>query len=186
MNQRKDGFTLLETLVAVGMLGLVATALAAAITTFVRNEGSVTTRVTNSRDLQNLANFLPGDVASSRLMKSDTTGVSADAVTPSESPCGTGGDIILHLEWTEFWTTAYSARVTYRAFPDATNPTEVSRHLCQNGSAESSIVMARAFDTVSVELQRQSGDLTGTVNIRFDYPDGEYKRITGTSRHFLP
>ena len=189
-NRRADqsGFTLIELLVVVTLMAIVATALAASITVFLRNEGSVSTRLTDTRDLQNLTNYLPGDVASAQSVESNLSAAQpADGVSASSTLCGTGTAVLLHLEWSENWTASHSSRVTYWLnSPAGPNGQQLVRSLCVNTGSAETVSIAEAFQTVSVDLQRSSGDLTGTVEVSFGYPDGETKRVTATSRHFLP
>lgn len=187
-SNEREGFTMIELIVVVSLVGLVAVALAASISVFVRNQGSVSSRLTDTRDLQNLTNYLPGDVASAQLVESDLSpNQPADEVEDPGETCGAGGPVLLHLQWSENWTESYENRVTYRVLPPSGSDSErVVRFACENSGSPTQIKIAEAYQSVAVSLQRDAGDLTGTVEVLFTYPDGESRRITATSRHFLP
>lgn len=174
------GFTLVEMIVVVAMIALIAGVLGLAATTFIRNEGSVSSRITETRWLQNLANFLPRDVGSARSIESTPS-------TPANA-CGTGGVILLHLEWAEEWAgDTYTNRVTYREF--AAPPRRVSRFSCENGAAPVETTLIELYDTVSIAIEYEpppdDTQPTGTVTAVIAAPDGS-RRITATSRNFVP
>lgn len=166
-----DGFTLIETLVVIAVIGLVAGALAVATTTFLRNEGSVSARITESRDLQNLTNFLPRDVASAR---------SITNAPPAGGECGSGpgGTIELHMEWVEEWLGALSAtRVTYRSFTTGGN--RLIRYECENSSPATEFIVADFYTTLGFDCTNEP-----TVIALMTFPGGN-RSITATSRNYL-
>jgi prepilin-type N-terminal cleavage/methylation domain-containing protein len=177
IRRQDSGFTLIEMLMVIAVVGLIATVLAMSISVFARNNGSVSSRVTETRDLQNLTNFLPVDVASARTITT-TPSVSAE--------CGTGGTVQLHLEWSEDWNgSLYKDRITYRLLD---SPRRLVRYECENSAAATSFTVARAFDILTVNVAMSTVDptkQTGTVYLQLTYPDG-VRRLSATSRNFLP
>lgn len=176
VQRRESGFTLIEMIIVVSIIGLIASVLALSVSVFVRNNGSVSSRITETRDLQNLTNFLPVDVASARTI----------TTTPTNA-CGTGGTVQLHLEWSEDWNGAvYSNRITYRLL---TAPTRLVRFECENSSTPTSqTTVARAFNSVVFTIATDPVDHSkpsGTVFLELTYPDG-VRRLSATSRNFLP
>src|SRR5262245_15253474 len=176
--QRRDsGFTLVEMIVVIAIFGMIAGVLALTVTVFTRNNGSVSSRITETRDLQNLTNFLPVDVASARTI----------TTTPSVAAgCGTGGSVALHLEWSENWNgSVYTDRITYRLLA---SPARLVRFECENAASPAQFTVARAFDSVAVTIATDPAAATkptGTIFLELSYPDG-VRRLSATSRNFLP
>lgn len=163
------GFTLVETLLVVTMVGFISAVLALSVVTVIRSEGSVSSRITETRDLQNVTNFLPRDVASARVISTSSSPALA---------CGSDGTPVLHFEWDEEWRgELYSSRVTYREVQDGA-ATSLVRFECENAEPARSIVLARVYDTASF-----SCPVKATVVAEFAYPGGA-RTITATSRNF--
>lgn len=165
-----EGFTLVEMIVVIAIVGLIMGTLVLTVTTFLRNEGSVSARITETRDLQNLTNFLPRDVASAR-------SISQIPATPADG-CGSGGTPVLHMEWAEEWRgTLYSQRVTYREF---TTPSQrLTRFECENGNPAAEFTVADVYESLTIECDAP------TVFATLTFPGGT-RTITATSRNFLP
>lgn len=165
----RSGFTLIETLVVITLIGLVVGVISLAVSVIVRNEGSVSTRITETRDLQNLTNFLPRDVASARV-------ITKAPATADE--CGSGGTVELHLEWDEEWLgTLFEQRVTYREV--GTSELSLVRFSCVNGDPAESVVVAAVYTDVELECPASGTTVTGTVTFA-----SETRTITATSRNY--
>ena len=175
--ERRDaGFTLTETLIVIAVVAIVGAALAAAMTVFLRNERSVSDRVTETRDLQRLVDFLPYDVASARVV---------DINMPTGG-CGSGGTALLDLAWfEEFGSASYSSEVTYWLNDGASQ--EIVRMECENGGSPISLVVAKAFTSVSVTrpVDLEGVAALGAVEFELVQTTGT-RRIVLTSRNFIP
>ena len=161
------GMTLVELLVVVVLLGLIVTALASAISVFLRTQDGPVDKVDRSRGLQQLVNYFPADVGSAQFIE-----VSA----PWSAPCLSLGTPILNM----FWVEAFPDRpneevsVTYVLSADGTR---LTRNVC--GSSPSNNVVAR--DLLAAEAEFRD-TVTSTVDLRLDF-DGESRTMSGSSRN---
>lgn len=170
------GFTLTETLIVIAVVAIIGSALAATMTVFLRNERSVSDRVTETRDLQRLVDFLPYDVASARVI--DINGTAGG--------CGTGETVLLDLAWFEdFGPTVYSNKVTY--WLNGGSAQEIVRMECENGASPISLVMAKAFSSVEVSrpVDIEGVAALGAVEFEFVQSTGT-RRLILTSRNYIP
>lgn len=110
--KRFDGFTLIEVVVVVSILGLVAAAIAATFTVIIRTNPSNQERADDARALLNLTRWLPDDVASTYtypyfVSPDRVNGFVTDGSAPE---CATGSAdqvSLLNLSWTESATTYF-------------------------------------------------------------------------------
>lgn len=128
------GFTLVELIVVVLLLGITVGALSNAIIVVLRTHQGVTERLDDNRDLLNLATWLPQDVNSTPAGTTPGTGIEAGNL-PSGCATTDVGVGLLRLTWTEqvgnLPTRSY--RVSYRAVTDNTTATAVvTRVACEN------------------------------------------------------
>ncbi len=171
--QRDRGLTLTELLITIALVGIIMGVLSSATIVFLRNQTSASLRIDQTRGLQQLVNYLPGDVASAQV---STTGTGPDA-------CGTGGTPILHLTWQEeFGTTTSRDRVTYRTFPG--DDTRLTRFRCQgdSNSPTSQIDVARTFSYLQVN---SATFVNGRVRLTVNYaatPNAPASRRTITAQ----
>ena len=111
-SRQRDGFTLVEVIVVVSILGLIAAAIAATFTVIVRTSPSNEERADDARALLNLTRWLPDDVASTYTYPYFVTpdrpnGFIADG---SEPRCQVGSVDrvpLLNLSWSESATTYF-------------------------------------------------------------------------------
>lgn len=156
---RDRGLTLTELLITVTIVGIIMGVLSSATIVFLRNQNSASQRIDETRGLQQLVNYLPGDVAS------------AQVITQNADPlnCGTGGIPILHLSWQEeFGTTISRYSVTYREFSGVEN--RLTRFHCRNGSLvpTSTVIVARNFSFLQINSATFAN---GRVRISINYPE---------------
>lgn len=171
---RDRGLTLTELLITIALVGVIMSVLSSATIVFLRNQSSASLRIDQTRGLQQLVNYLPGDVASAQVI---TLGTGPDA-------CGTGGTPILHLKWEEeFGTTISRSRVTYRTFSG--DDTRLTRFRCQGdtNSPTSQIDVAHMFSYLQVNSATfANGRVRITVNYAATPSAPESKRtITAQS-----
>lgn len=177
-SDRDRGLTLTELLVTVIVMALVSTAVVGSIIAFFRIHESVTDRVTESRDLERLVDYLSADVASARVVFTD----------PSKmlTPCGTGDEKVLYLSWyEEFAGNEYTSRVTY--WQNGGNGGELVRYKCENNGAAQRLVVAKVYNlfTVTQPLSSTGGAVLGTVELDFVQSTGT-RRIVLSSRNYIP
>ncbi len=127
------GMTLVELLVVVGVIGLIAVVLAAAITVTLRQELDTEGRISLARWEQNLGTWLPNDLASSEAVDA------APATTPcADSACQFGSNV-LQLSWNDGSGTT---TVGYRYGPAASGDSfQLVRVECKAGSCDSLVVL---------------------------------------------
>lgn len=175
---RDAGLTLTELLISVIVMAIVSATVLGSIIAFLRIHDSVTQRVTESRDLQRLVDYLSADVASARVVLTDPVKMT--------TPCGTGDAKVLYLSWyEEFGGTEYTSRVTY--WQNGGNGGELVRYQCVNNGAATKLVVAKAYDLLDVTqpLSTAGGAVLGTVELDFQQSTGT-RRIVLTSRNYIP
>jgi prepilin-type N-terminal cleavage/methylation domain-containing protein len=115
---RSDGgFTLVELVVAISLVGLVTTVLAAAIVVSLRTTPDTENRLDDARATRALATWLSHDTTSAPRFRLPRDQGGIDLSTGSTpDPCGTGvGENLVHLQWTEtsFVTTTHVANYRF-------------------------------------------------------------------------
>jgi prepilin-type N-terminal cleavage/methylation domain-containing protein len=173
---RDRGLTLTEVLITITIVGIIMMVLSSATIVFLRNQGSASERIDETRGLQQLVNYLPGDVASAQMIK----------VHAGPDTCGTGGTPILHLSWQEeFGDTISRDSVTYRMFSGDGN--RLTRFRCRDGSTTptSQLDVAGMFSHLQVNSATFAD---GRVRISINYPEtsnapASRQTITAQSRN---
>ncbi len=130
-----SGFTLVEMLIVVVIIGLVMGAVSSAIIVVLRNQVDTTQRLDDNRDLLHLATWVPQDVNSTPVGTVAGTGIEAGSL-PSGCSTPDSGLGLLRLTWTEKPSSAPATtyRVSYRAV--TTGPSViVKRYSCTNFGA---------------------------------------------------
>lgn len=134
--RRDEGMTLPELLVCIVVVGLIVTAISAAITVTLRVEPSVSGRLNVARAEQNIATWMPGDLSSATTSNDD----------PAASPCfgcgsisGLGGSNALMLSWPSGGGDTYVSYV-YRPADDGVTY-ELVRAECTGTSCETITVL---------------------------------------------
>ena len=126
----RDGFTLVELVVSVALMGIISTSLASGVSVAFRTMVTTTRRLDETKDAQNLVTWLPVDVASAPAANLQT-----NPAQPSGCAGVSPGVNILLLNWTEALngtTTTYVA--DYRAVPDGTGM-RLQRFTCSGTSS---------------------------------------------------
>lgn len=102
--RRDPGFTLVELVIAVSLVGLITTVLAAAIVVSLRTIPNTENRLDDARATRALATWLSHDTTSAPrfLPEQQQGGINlATTVTGDNNDCGGEGTNLLHLQWTE-------------------------------------------------------------------------------------
>lgn len=166
---RRDerGFTLVELLVAVVILGIIAVPLGNVIISYIRNTDATAARLSESHDAQVSAAYFSADVASVGVRSTTyssnpaapyplTQSIEQNApATSGLFPCGTGAtpNAVIRFGWDDHTSGASAApilmRVAYVSVPDATGQPQLHRLVCA-GSATVVTDTVLAHDLVSV------------------------------------
>jgi Tfp pilus assembly protein PilV len=163
--RRDRGASLIELLISIVVMGIISTVLLAVVATFLRNDSSSSQRIDESRDLQQITAYLPGDLSSAFLTEltvdTDGNGV-VDAAEPSTAVAcpgySTAGNNVLSLKWNEsFGGTTKQARAQYRTQVVGTE-TRIVRITCSGVSLGTATVQ-----TVARQL-RTTNPVTVAVN----------------------
>lgn len=165
-----DGFTLVEVVIVVVVMVLLVTVLTSAMVLFIRSEGSVTQRLTDTRDLQNFANYLPGDVASANEILVGGAFVSTPCLGLASTPQ-------LQLMWSQVWRDGSTAE--FEIVYDLDGDTLV-RRAC-DASGNRSQILAEHFSMFNLTPPNN-----GTVKFDLEFLDGAVRRITASSRNYNP
>ncbi len=167
--RRDDGFTLVELLVAVTILGIIAAPLALAVITGLRVVGRSEQKFTDSRSgLISAADFA-SDVASS------------NSVSTGGAACGTGGTLLVTFSWNDpavfpvATGSAYPNKVSY--FYDNNS---LLRRTCKNGAGESTSTAAVSLGSEPTVECFKSGAPDTPVPCNGD-PDVRWVKLQVTS-----
>src|SRR5688500_400991 len=95
--KRSDGFTLVELLIVIGVMGVVALAIAFAFVAIVRTSPAAEARADDSRTVLGLNTYLPEDVNSTPAAGFDFTKNAATGCSSGGSP----GVSLVRMTWTE-------------------------------------------------------------------------------------
>ena len=102
--KRADGgFTLIELVVAIAVLGIIMPVITATFVVIVRNSPTVQTRTDDSRSTRGLSTWLPQDVLSTPpVVITDGSSTPGYTLTARASDCAsTAGTNVLHMVWQE-------------------------------------------------------------------------------------
>jgi prepilin-type N-terminal cleavage/methylation domain-containing protein len=136
--QGDAGFTLVEMLVAVAVLGIVSGALAAALMLVVKTQSSATDRYRDSHSAQLLTTYLPADVQSVAPNNQADTTFSAGWQCAGAAP---GSNLLRLAAGDSAGTTTY---ISYR-YQQVGAEYQVVRYTCRLGTAPTSIVAAHTI-----------------------------------------
>ena len=139
------GFTLVETIVVVLMVGVLASVMVAVIAVILRNVPGTEARADDSRSYQRLIQWLPRDAASTPAGEFDTTG-------PWASPgCdGATGKYLAHMSWPSDSGTTVAE---YRLVPNSPGG-RVQRFTCSSDGSY--------LDTATIEVSSAVFDAVPT------------------------
>jgi len=155
-----DGFTLVELIIAIIIIGVITVPLGDVVIGFLRSSDATTARLLESHDVQIASAYWAQDVASIGtrsttnpypLNQSVETGV---AYNSGLYPCGaaTTPDAIARLAWDDFSGAGASTivRVAYIVVQTASGPTELHRLRCQGSPVVvSDVTIAHDLDPLT-------------------------------------
>jgi prepilin-type N-terminal cleavage/methylation domain-containing protein len=175
----ETGFTLIELIISITILGILMPAIAAAMFSALATNRSTDVRLSESRDAREIAAYLPDDAAGS-----------TSFATGGTSRCGAGGTVVLEFRGQSFdpaqvaQTTVISYLLTTETAEDGQATRVLHRFSCQSAapspvyplSPTSDISLARyvsttvdptaliASATAQLTMTSRSGDLVTTVS----------------------
>lgn len=136
----EGGFTLIETLAMIVILGIVMVPLTGAMVTGLRSSDHTAEVLTTSVDRGLLSAYLPPDVASA---------TTVDVAPGAGMACGPAQGNVVSLGWQEFsppsTVTSFTAAYREQLVPAAAPEYQLVRYACTNGAATSSRVLARSL-----------------------------------------
>jgi prepilin-type N-terminal cleavage/methylation domain-containing protein len=178
--QADDGFTLVELVITVAIMGIVMAALVGIVLSYLRNTVDTASRLTASHDVQFAAAYWQRDVASIGVRSSTYDTAPAVHSFPLEqsvglSPCSlpAGATAVVTLGWSDYGSLTSTdaptvVKVTY-ASRAAGSAFELIRVRC--GSEPSTVRVANSLATVpTVACRRVSGTATSCTGAGTDVP----------------
>lgn len=167
--QDQAGFTLVELLVAIAVLGIVIFPLGVAISTGVRTTVDASQRFTDAHGTQIAATYFSDDVAS------------AATVVPNDaSPCGGGGPSIVTFRWSDDVSSASSASYALRS---VSGDRTLVRALCRGGPpVETATIVHDLAATAPSVVCTPSCNAPTSVTLTVTQTSGNTFRLLGTRR----
>lgn len=175
-----DGFTLVELVVTVAIVGIIVAALAGVVLSYLRNTVDATSRLTASNDVQFASAYWQRDVASIGVRSTaydDAPAVHSFPLQQSVglSPCTlpSGATAVVTLAWSDYGSLVSTdaptlVKVTYASRADG-GAFELLRVRC--GSEPSTVQVADSLDVVpTVACLRSSGVSTPCTGSGADVP----------------
>ena len=158
-----DGFTLVELIIVVALMGVLMPAVALVFTVVVRNTPSVQTRADDSRSTRGLSTWLPQDVLSTppALVTDINSNAPGYTISPGKaSGCSSAtGTNVLHMVWQENAGTLITYVANYRYITSGGN-TQIKRFSC-SGTGSPPFSNTRAMN-VTTSIQASSAAATTT------------------------
>jgi prepilin-type N-terminal cleavage/methylation domain-containing protein len=137
MKRADEGFTLVELLIAVLLLGLIMSALVTAMTVSFRTVDATRQRVTDTTGAQLVASWLASDAQSAR------------HINPSSS-CVSGSGKLLELRWTDAETNSAVTDVVYKVEAADAGNSQLSRYVYDGScTLQSQRILVRDLSSVS-------------------------------------
>ena len=195
---RDGGFTLVELLIVISILGVIVSTLSTAIVVIIRNTPSATTRIDDARTLRGISTWMAYDVTSTPPFDLSVTANSNGGMDPRSTAtnvCNAPGQNVLQLSWIEFTGTTQSYVASYR-YVDSSGERRLMRTTCWRtgsgayGNARTINLTAGLSATVPVASfdTNGAGRIT-VVKIRLFGASGEQVVVDTSSRNpaeFLP
>jgi prepilin-type N-terminal cleavage/methylation domain-containing protein len=165
-----SGFTLIEVVISVTLVGLLSAVLAAVFTTVVRTSPSTEERADDARSLLAITTWLPRDVGSA----SPTSFRAGDLPSSCSSGVDAGSQGLLELQWTAGGTTLV-ANYRFVTRPDGLGTIE--RYACALNGAATASRMTAPLRTIPVTATPQPSEAPAPVDISLYGTSGAYEGL---------
>jgi prepilin-type N-terminal cleavage/methylation domain-containing protein len=142
------GFTLIEMVIAVSILGIIATSIGVVGVVMFRTLGETQSRLNETRGPRFASVYWIPDVAST------------ETVNPTAAPTACGATGLVTLQWTDDRPTLGKVTVTYAITTSGTQ-TQLVRRLCTNGSATATRTTTIAPSIASAQITCGDGTSYG-------------------------
>ena len=130
IDDRDRGFTLVELILVVVMLGLVTGVIAAAVVVFIRSEGGVVATAAESQDTRQMVNYFPLDIESGPSRADAYRATFGGASGDSGSGCSeVGSENVLRIDITDRRLDLVDKRIAYRLVTTAEQG-RIDRYVC--------------------------------------------------------
>jgi prepilin-type N-terminal cleavage/methylation domain-containing protein len=160
LKSRDDGFTLIEMIVNVAIIGIIAAALAGVVISYLKTTADTESRLVESHDVQFAAAYWQRDVASIGVRSYDagtktfplqqSVEVGGSSIAACSMPSGTTPVVTLAWsEYTDLDSTATPAKITvsYVTEPD-TGGYNLIRRRCTGSTVDSTFEVTHSMNTV--------------------------------------
>jgi prepilin-type N-terminal cleavage/methylation domain-containing protein len=130
-SRRDGGFTVIEVLIVVTLMGLITATLSAAIIVILKATPSTGLRIDDARTLRGMSTWLAQDVTSTPPFIPEDSNGGIDT-SPGRNDCAAPGSNVLNLSWSEYngsGTRRYIA--SYRYITDASGA-RIARYICSS------------------------------------------------------
>lgn len=131
VGRRDNGFTLVEVIVTVVVMGLMSSVIAAAIIVILRNSDGVVASTSESHDTQQIVSYVPLDIASGPSRADAYRATSGGAGGDRGSGCSDlGNDNVLRIDVTDRRLTVVDRRIAYQVVPTGATA-RIDRIVCE-------------------------------------------------------
>jgi prepilin-type N-terminal cleavage/methylation domain-containing protein len=177
-----EGFTLVEVLIVMVLIGIVATVIAAAATVILRTQGPTNTRVQDSRTLHGLTSWLAQDASATPPGQFDLS-----PAAPTGCVGVNPGTSLVRMNWSEDTGTAVNYVANYRFVDQGGGDFRIERHTCSGTGpgpyANPTVIRLGSRLSSTTPIVTPVGAPTRGVSFELFTPDGESIFVDGDSRN---